>query len=75
MDTIEKRRKLVEYIENAENSDEMVIDALFSIIENEETFHQDFLKDYNREIDEAMERIDKGFFITHDDVEKEAEKW
>ncbi len=71
MNTIEKRRKLVEYIENAENSDEKVIDALFQIIENEKTFHQDFLKDYNREIDEAMARIDRGFFTTHDDVEKE----
>ncbi len=30
MNTIEKRRKLVEYIENSENSDEKVIDALFS---------------------------------------------
>jgi predicted transcriptional regulator len=36
---------------------------------------ENFLKNYNKEIDEAMERIDKGLFITHEDVEKEAEKW
>lgn len=34
-----------------------------------------FLKDCNLEIDEAMERIDKGYFITHEDAEKEAESW
>ena len=61
MDTIEKRRKLVEYIEN---SDGRVIDTLFSIIESKKNLHEDFLKDYNREIDEAIERIDKGFHST-----------
>ncbi|MEJ7683279.1 MAG: hypothetical protein WKG06_36555 [Segetibacter sp.] len=72
MNTIEKRRKLVEYIKN---SDDKIIDTLFSIIWSKKILHEDFLRDYNREIDEAMERIDKGFFITQEDVENEAEKW
>ncbi len=72
MNTIEKKIKLVEYIEN---SDEKVINALYSIVESQKNSEQDFLKDYNYEIDEAMKRIDDGFFITHEDVEKEAEKW
>ncbi len=72
MNTIEKKRKLLEYIEN---SDKQVINTLFSIIQRQRTSNENFLKDYNQEIDEAMERIDKGFFVTHEDVEKEAEKW
>ncbi len=63
---------MVEYIEN---SDDKIIDTLFSIIESEKTSQKNFLKDYNGEIDEAMARIDKGFFIAHEEVEKEAEKW
>ncbi len=72
MNTTEKKRKLLEYLEN---SDEQVINTLFSIIQRQRTSNENFLKDYNQEIDEAMERIDKGFFVTHEDVEKEAEKW
>ncbi len=30
---------------------------------------------YNKEIDEAMERIDKGLFITMEDLEKEMRTW
>lgn len=30
---------------------------------------------YNRELDEANERIDSGRFITQEDIEKEASQW
>ena len=33
------------------------------------------IEQYNREIDEAMARIDKGEFTTHEAVEKEMESW
>lgn len=33
------------------------------------------IEQYNREIDEAMRRIDAGEFITQEDLEKEAEQW
>lgn len=33
------------------------------------------IEQYNREIDEAMKRIDEGKFITQEDLEKESEKW
>ncbi len=72
MDTMEKRKKLHEYIENI---DEEIVDNLYSYFQQREGDFADFIKNYNREIDEAMERIDKGFFVTHEDVEKEAEQW
>lgn len=33
------------------------------------------IEQYNREIDDAMARIDAGSFITQEDLEKEAEQW
>ena len=30
---------------------------------------------YNKELDEAMKRIDDGHFTTQEELEKEAEKW
>lgn len=33
------------------------------------------LEQYNREIDEAMERVTKGEFTTFEDLEKEMESW
>jgi hypothetical protein len=33
------------------------------------------IEEYNKEIDEAMMRIDAGEFISHEDVEKESEQW
>ena len=33
------------------------------------------IEQYNKEIDAAMKRIDAGEFISHEDLEKEAEQW
>lgn len=72
MDTIEKRRKLHEYIEKV---DEEMINNMYAYFEKQEGSFGEFITSYNREIDEAMKRIDQGFFVTHEDVEKEAEQW
>ena len=32
-------------------------------------------RQYNKEIDVAVKQIAKGRFITHEDLEKESEKW
>ncbi len=33
------------------------------------------VEQYNKEIDEAMARMNNGEFTTHEDVEKEMESW
>lgn len=33
------------------------------------------IEQYNKELDEAMKRINEGKFITHEDLEKEMDKW
>ncbi len=40
--------------------------------ENSETIN---IEQYNKEIDEAMARINNGAFTTHEDLEKEMELW
>lgn len=35
----------------------------------------DAVEQYNKEIDEAMARIDAGEYINHEDLENEAERW
>ncbi len=72
MNIVEKRRKLHEYIDN---SNENMVNTLFSVIEGQKISYTDFLINCNNEIDDAMKEIDKGNFITHEDVEKEAESW
>jgi hypothetical protein len=72
VDIIEKRKKLHEYIDN---SNDEVVNNLYSYLQIPKSSYADFLKNYNSEIDEAMARIDQGFFVSHEDVEKEAEQW
>lgn len=33
------------------------------------------IEQYNKELEEAEKRIEKGEYITHDDLEKEAKQW
>jgi len=40
--------------------------------ENSDTVDIDL---YNKEIDEAMSRINNGIYTTHEDLEKEMESW
>ena len=51
---------------------ESIVSLIKSIVQPEERTN---LELYNREIDEAMKRIDEGRFIAQEDLEKEAEQW
>ena len=72
MDIVEKRKLIHEYIDR---SDEETVESLYSYLQRQKVPDPAFIENYNTEINSAMERIDKGFFITHEDVEKEAEQW
>ncbi len=41
----------------------------------DQNFQHVSIDQYNKEIDEAMKRIDAGEFITQEDLENEAEQW
>ncbi len=51
---------------------ESILSVIKSFVQPEEWIS---IEQYNREIDEAMKRIDEGKFITQEDLEKEAEQW
>ena len=54
--------------------------TLLSVIKSflhlkKETHEEISAEKYNKEIDEAMARMDKGEYTSHDDVEKEMASW
>ncbi len=53
-----------------------LLDLMKSFLKPEEEIFQPVtLEQYNREIDEAMERITKGEFSTLEELEKEMQSW
>lgn len=52
-----------------------VIRSFLSLKEEEEPADEKFLSTYNKELDEAMARIDQGEFYTQAEAEKIASKW
>ena len=55
---------------------ESMLSMMKSFIENkEQDIDRISLEQYNKELEEAENRIDKGEFITHDALKDEARKW
>ena len=52
-----------------------IISMIKSFIQPAEKTARISVKQYNKEIDEAMDRIDSGDFVSHEDVLKEMAKW
>lgn len=61
-----KRKKLMDLVENTNN--ETLFNALWESANK-------FLVEYNSEIDEAVKRIEKGEFMTQDEVDSRLEVW
>lgn len=53
-----------------------ILTVIKSFIKHKEEHTQRIsIEQYNKEIDEAMERVKKGEFYTHEEVEEMAKKW
>jgi hypothetical protein len=52
-----------------------ILGVIKSILQPAEKSVRVSIEQYNKEIDEAMARMDAGQFTTHEEVEKEMEKW
>lgn len=52
-----------------------IIGMIKSFLQPEEKEQRISIAQYNKELDEAMARIDAGDFVTHEDVLKEMDKW
>lgn len=74
MTTEKKRKKLVEYINDC---DDKMAKAIFEILKTNADFpllSKKEIKLYNKEIDKAMKEIDKGNFVTHEEVKAQLKK-
>lgn len=79
MDTIHIKKELHQYIDNG---DEQFLRLVHAIAINYNTSDDYILpgipmetEAYRKRIRNAKERIKKGYFTTHEDLEKEMEQW
>jgi hypothetical protein len=73
MATLSIRQKLHQFIDSIE---EKKAEAIYTLFEEEiEQGKRVSIKQYNKEIDEAMKRVADGKFTTQKDLEKEMQSW
>ena len=73
MTTVAIRKKLVDYLKTA---DDKKVKAMYALLEDEiEQGGRISIEQYNKEIDEAMEEINRGEFYTHEEVVKMSKNW
>ena len=72
--TLELRDRVKELVDN---SGEEVLHQVYELLQAgpKAKWHNESLRKYNEEIDEAMKRMDEGHFVTHEKLEKESELW
>ena len=74
MTTITQRKKIAELV--LTTNDESILDKIKVFLSlKAKTTKENFVKKYNKEIDEAVERVRKGKFITHKRAVLLLEEW
>lgn len=57
------------------SADERFINLVFSMVEKEKEHQPISIEQYNKELDEADAAMDRGEFITHDELKKQMKNW
>ena len=73
MTTVTERKKIAEWVLNTK--DEVLLDTIKGLTIAKTKAIKDFIGDYNREIDEAVERVRDGKFKTHEEVAALLDTW
>jgi hypothetical protein len=73
MVTVAERKKIAEWVLNTK--DEVLLDKIKVLALSNAEAVKSFLIDYNREIDEAIERVNSGQFTTHEEAEALLNTW
>lgn len=71
MESIDLKKKLLRYLDTADDRLLRVLEAVVESYQNE----RDTLDQYNDEIDQAIGEIEKGEYFTQEDARKLSEKW
>lgn len=73
MKTAELKNILISQINNID--DNSFLDALKTIIDSKVTSSKNYLKEYNNELLVAEEEIEKGEYLTHNQVKESISEW
>jgi len=73
MVTVADRKKIAEWVLNTK--DEVLLDKIKVLALSDSGAIQGFINEYNREIDEAIERVSSGKYSTHEEVETLLNSW
>ncbi|MCK6612088.1 MAG: hypothetical protein L6Q78_13730 [Bacteroidia bacterium] len=73
MTTLAERKKIAEWVLNTK--DEVLLDKVKELTLAKSKAAKNFIADYNREIDEGVERVRSGKFSTHEEVEVFLNTW
>ncbi len=74
MKSLELKKRVHEIIDA---SDDEIIRAVYTLLQASDTENilGENVEKYNQELEDAESEIDKGDFITHEDLKKEAKNW
>lgn len=76
MESIDLRKSVLEYIKNkADHRFLKLVKAMASSYSEEEVLERDTIEQYNKEIDQAIDEVERGEFYTQEEVEKMAKEW
>jgi len=73
MTTLAERKKIAEWVLNTK--DDLLLDKIKELALSKSKAINDFISDYNREIDDAVERVKKGKYKTQEEVEALLDLW
>ena len=69
-----KEEKIFEQLSDKEKFSVMILIKTF-LEDDEQSPGSVSIEQYNKEIDEAMKRVESGEYLSHDDLENEAREW
>lgn len=73
MTTLAERKKIAEWV--LETKDEVLLDKIKILALSKAKAINDFMLDYNKEIDEAIERVRSGKYKTQEEVDALLDTW
>lgn len=73
MTTLAERKKIAEWV--LEAKDEVLLDKIKILALSKAKAINDFMLDYNMEIDEAIERVRSGKYKTQEEVDALLDTW